>query len=489
MSFFASPSLPSSLSSSFSSLSSSSCSSPLHSTSFSSLPSSFPSSSPPSSLSSPVPSSSFSSLPSSASSPSLSSASFSSLPPSSSSPLSSSSFSSLPPSSSSFPSLSSASFSSLPASSPCPLPASSSSPLSSLASLSTSLSSSFSSSFSASGVEALGDAGDTAETAQEDHSEEREMRVAAEDRLAEKKETLLSSSCAHPASACTAARSADSSASSDSSEFSVSSRAQEELCSAGPGPLYAAFADSRLGKLFQRFGGSGEVSQKSLSSSLSCASSSSRSVASLPSAQSSLFHLPRSVDSETEREAHIHRERHPPMYRVVPHAQTPTQEASHSTGAEVPRPLVRFSRPLAQDLHLFPAPALHDDRGQLLILMELSRLRGEMMQLQLAAAKPANIIIQNKTEVAASSEATLHQSREEAPRNRFLEWLKRFFSSRVNQFLLLSGVGLGCYMLLEHWRYSWRMAQLRRRVDSNIVLRGVQMLEETIGVRRPSSIF
>ncbi|KEP64964.1 UNVERIFIED_CONTAM: hypothetical protein HHA_244600 [Hammondia hammondi] len=482
MSFFASPSLPSSLSSSFSSLSSSSCSSPLDSPSFSSLPSSFPSSSPPS-LSSPVPSSSFSSLPSSASSPPLSSASFSSLPSSASSPLSSSSFSSLPPSSSS--PLSSSSFSSLPASSSCPLPASSSSPLSSLASLSTSLSSSF----SASGVDALRDAEDAAETAQDEHSEEREMRVAAEDRLAEKKETLLSSSCAHPASACTAACSADSSASSDSSDFSVSPHTQEELCSAGPAPFYAAFADSRLGKLFQRFGGSGGVSPKSLSSSLlSCASSSSRSAASLSSAQSSLFHLPRSVDSEAEREARVHRERHLPMYRVAPHAETPTHEASHAT-AEVLRPLARFSRPLAHDLHLFPASALHEDRGQLLILMELSRLRGEMLQLQLAAAKPANIIIQNTTEVAASSEATLHQTREEAPRNRFLEWLKRFFSSRVNQFLLLSGLGLGCYMLLEHWRYSWRMAQLRRRVDSNIVLRGVQMLEETIGVRRPSSIF
>ncbi|PHJ25399.1 microneme associated [Cystoisospora suis] len=144
-----------------------------------------------------------------------------------------------------------------------------------------------------------------------------------------------------------------------------------------------------------------------------------------------------------------------------------------------------------------PPFPVESHRAHMLMLMELQRLRGEMLHLQLATAAaskplpPPNIIIQNKTEVASTTESNLqnlsHRDDRENKSSPFFDWVSRFFSSRLNQLIALCSVGLGCYMLLEHWRHSWRMAQLRRRVDSNILLRGVQMLEETIGVRRPTT--
>lgn len=41
------------------------------------------------------------------------------------------------------------------------------------------------------------------------------------------------------------------------------------------------------------------------------------------------------------------------------------------------------------------------------------------------------------------------------------EFVFSFFASRLNRLLVVFGIGLGCFMLLEHWRHSWRMAQLR----------------------------
>nr|CEL66088.1 TPA: hypothetical protein BN1204_019150 [Neospora caninum Liverpool] len=412
-----------------------------------------------------------------------------------------------------------------PPSFPSLAPASSSASSSVSSSPSSSRCSSSASSFpsASSGVEGVGDAGTGArETAREKpvRNEGLEMRAISEEGQLSEEESL-SPSFSHPRALSV---SCPSSYASGSLAPSPCLNASEEKFAPRAAGLRTAFAEGRFGRIFQRFGslssGTALISRSSSSAvssssflpasdqvSSSSSSSSSRSSSSSSAVSSSSSSLsaysssrprPGRGGDELEREESD-------LFQGRKHAAAMSLVASRTRAQGAPEgaeetppsdfvlqpPLLSRLHPraVAEDPNFFPSP--HDERAQMLILMELSRLRGEMLQLQLAtASKPANIIIQNKTEVAASTETNIQQSaRDEEPRSRFLDCLSRFFSSRVNQFVLLCGVGLGCYMLLEHWRHTWRMAQLRRRVDSNIVLRGVQMLEETIGVRRPSSIF
>lgn len=117
----------------------------------------------------------------------------------------------------------------------------------------------------------------------------------------------------------------------------------------------------------------------------------------------------------------------------------------------------------------------------MVLLLELQRMRSELAQLHLQQQRQPSIVIQNNTAVAAKAEAPSQQPEKS---NRLMLWASSFFSSRLNRLLFVCGVGFSCFMLLEHWRHSWRMAQLKRRMDANLLLRGFQMIEESLGMRR-----
>lgn len=122
-------------------------------------------------------------------------------------------------------------------------------------------------------------------------------------------------------------------------------------------------------------------------------------------------------------------------------------------------------------------------RAHVVLLMELQRMRNELTQLHLQQQRQPSIVIQNHTAVAAKAENPGPAQQQE--RNSWLvQFISNFFSSRLNRLLFVCGVGVTCFMMLEHWRHSWRMAQLKRRMDSNLLLRGLQILEDSLGLRR-----
>ncbi|KAL8270928.1 hypothetical protein Esti_005140 [Eimeria stiedai] len=100
-------------------------------------------------------------------------------------------------------------------------------------------------------------------------------------------------------------------------------------------------------------------------------------------------------------------------------------------------------------------------RAHVVLLMELQRMRNELAQLHLQQQRQPSIVIQNHTAVAAKAEAPSGQQQEPLRRNWVSDWASTFFASRLNRVLFVCGVGVSCLMLLEHWRHSWRMAQLK----------------------------
>ncbi|KAF8822896.1 hypothetical protein IE077_002231 [Cardiosporidium cionae] len=135
---------------------------------------------------------------------------------------------------------------------------------------------------------------------------------------------------------------------------------------------------------------------------------------------------------------------------------------------------------MQQDIQ--PASNFEMQRMQIFLLTEMYKLRQDLLTAQsISNHRPlAPIIIQNRTELAAqvSNDIVAPQPTEEA--TLIPKW------SRVNRYILLFLCGFGCYMMREHWRHTWRMARLQRRVDTNLLLRSIQMLEQAFGIRRSS---
>ncbi len=47
--------------------------------------------------------------------------------------------------------------------------------------------------------------------------------------------------------------------------------------------------------------------------------------------------------------------------------------------------------------------------------------------------------------------------------------LKKFFRSPFNRFCLMGSLGFGFYMYQQHLNHQWRMSEMQRRIDANLV--------------------
>jgi len=122
-------------------------------------------------------------------------------------------------------------------------------------------------------------------------------------------------------------------------------------------------------------------------------------------------------------------------------------------------------------------------RGLHQMLLAQQAQLGIALQMQMQHHRQTPIIIQNTTQVGAEShiEAGPTQS---ASHFQLPTWLRRFWASPANKVILLSTVVLVGYMIRENWLRSWKAEQWQRRVDSNLFLKGVQLLERSFGLNR-----
>ncbi|SCP04231.1 microneme associated antigen, putative [Plasmodium ovale] len=92
---------------------------------------------------------------------------------------------------------------------------------------------------------------------------------------------------------------------------------------------------------------------------------------------------------------------------------------------------------------------------------------------------PHHIIINNKTEVA--SNAVSHIEKKNGVISLFL---KKFLRSRFNQMLLVSSIFISIFVINKQWQRALKVSQLEKKINSNIILRSVRLLEETLGIRK-----
>ncbi len=71
------------------------------------------------------------------------------------------------------------------------------------------------------------------------------------------------------------------------------------------------------------------------------------------------------------------------------------------------------------------------------------------------------------------------------------DMFKMFFSSGFNRVCFFGACGMGIYIYWSYLDHKWHMAEVQRRIDSNIVLRATQWLFDSPVVKRevPSSSF
>jgi len=105
------------------------------------------------------------------------------------------------------------------------------------------------------------------------------------------------------------------------------------------------------------------------------------------------------------------------------------------------------------------------------------------MQMQQQQQRQSPIIIQNTTQVAAESRMEARAAQSGSTLG-IPKWIGRFWSSPANKVLIISTVLVTAYVVREHWRHEWKVEQWQRRVDSNVFLKGVQMLERSFGFTR-----
>lgn len=89
-----------------------------------------------------------------------------------------------------------------------------------------------------------------------------------------------------------------------------------------------------------------------------------------------------------------------------------------------------------------------------------------------AAARPMQFIINN------SAQANVEQAPAPAPAppppeklSTILEGFFRFMESPLNRIFVYGMIGIGLYVLQGHLSHNWRLAEMKRRVDANPMLR------------------
>lgn len=123
----------------------------------------------------------------------------------------------------------------------------------------------------------------------------------------------------------------------------------------------------------------------------------------------------------------------------------------------------------------------------------LQRMESQTLQFQQQMGRPQPIIIQNH---AQSTTEQKMEAPEAAPKkddddrkivgiHSFLfdmYWdLKKFFRSPFNRFCLMGSVGFGFYMYQQHLNHQWRMSEMQRRIDANLVLKMSQWVSAQMG--------
>lgn len=101
---------------------------------------------------------------------------------------------------------------------------------------------------------------------------------------------------------------------------------------------------------------------------------------------------------------------------------------------------------------------------------------------------PQHIIINNKTEVASSAVNNIEKQNEKKNKGILYIFLKKILSSRFNQMIFISSIFVSCFLINKQWQKALKVAQLEKKVNSNILLKSVKMLEETMGIRKLSYI-
>ncbi|KAI4838931.1 microneme associated antigen [Plasmodium brasilianum] len=104
---------------------------------------------------------------------------------------------------------------------------------------------------------------------------------------------------------------------------------------------------------------------------------------------------------------------------------------------------------------------------------------------------PQHIIINNKTEVASNAVNQMENNNNDKKKKNygFLYLLfKKLLSSRFNQMLFVSSIFISCYLFNKQWQRALKVAQLQKKINSNIILRSVRFLEEAAGIRKVSYI-
>ncbi|GAW80663.1 microneme associated antigen [Plasmodium gonderi] len=96
---------------------------------------------------------------------------------------------------------------------------------------------------------------------------------------------------------------------------------------------------------------------------------------------------------------------------------------------------------------------------------------------------PQHIIINNKTEVASNAISQI-QDNKKKNNGFFYLLLKKLLSSRFAQMFFVSSFFISIYLFNKHWQRALKVSQLEKRINSNIILKSVRMLEETFGIRK-----
>jgi hypothetical protein len=119
----------------------------------------------------------------------------------------------------------------------------------------------------------------------------------------------------------------------------------------------------------------------------------------------------------------------------------------------------------------------------------------KMFQMMVTAMRLANeappITINNISASKAAAEQTVvsHEKSSSVPPSRpsleiLSEMFHTFFSSGFNRVCFFGAFGMGMYIYWSYLDHKWHMAEVQRRIDSNIVLRMTQWLFDSPAMKR-----
>jgi len=98
-----------------------------------------------------------------------------------------------------------------------------------------------------------------------------------------------------------------------------------------------------------------------------------------------------------------------------------------------------------------------------------------------------NNIAASKAETAHTvtvSDGVEHVERGRPTMEIVAEMFNTFFSSGFNRVCFFGACGMGLYIYWSYLDHKWHMAEVQRRIDSNIVLRTTQWLFDTPALKR-----